>query len=485
MASSIGTIYNATIGSSELEPDNEHTLFTTNSSTTQIIKNIDLTLGTGLKLNGTYLEVNGHNAADLSSGSVSGELIIPPNSTVKIKDYSYPVTFYKEYEQFIDSSDYGWVNVHVRDETNGSIVHTFTQNKSATALQSTNNIVEILDGLHDHDANGTTSNERNANKYMSYIYHDNNSVQQAYNNYSYLHSFGNTPPTGNYRYVNYRPLMLDRDPRRGQQYACPLGGTCWYVNNMYDVTSNIVYAYGSLGTAQTSQTQYTRWNGQTGTTVSPATNQGSFSPSMTSSYPRGHCIGDWIFYVPSSGYSDRVYGIYLNTGQFFYFNCSGPNATIGGNYDFTVSINQATDKLVIWRSDGANSRLIRNVPEKTITELATLTPGGTQQINCDSTYITTPDNHARHTFASCQLSDQMDGGVGLIGHNTNKFHSIDFDGVEKYSHTQFSGALNTTVTYAQNRLWKRTMMPLTSAELSAAGISQPTMGIKIIGYTST
>lgn len=486
MASSIGTIYNANIGSSQLEPDNEHTLFTTNSSTTQIIKNIDITPGAGLNLNGTYLEVNGHRAADLTGKSVSGELIVPPNSTVKIKDYSYPVAYYKEYEQFISSSgNYGWVNVQVRDETNGNIIHTFTQNKSSHGFTSATNIVDILDGLHDHDANGSTNAERTANKYMNYIYHDNNSVQQAYYSYSYLHSFGNSPQSSQYLYVNYRPLMFDRISERGQQYVCPLGQACWYVNNMYDVSSGYVYAYGSLGTAHTSQSQYTRWNGHNGTPVSPATNQGSFSPAMTSSYPRGHCIGDWIFYVPSSGYSDRVYGIYLNTGQHFNFYIPGTNATIGGNYDFTVSIKTDTDDLVIWRSDGANSRLIRSVPEMKLSALKAVTIGGTKQVNCDNNLIGTPDNHARHTFSSCQLSDQMDGGVGLIGHNTNAFHSLDFNGNEKYQHTQFSGASNTTVTYSQNYLWKRTMMPLTSAELTAAGITQPTMNVKIVGYTST
>ena len=40
MANSVGRFYSATLGSTQFEPDGEHTLFTTNSTTTRIIKEI-------------------------------------------------------------------------------------------------------------------------------------------------------------------------------------------------------------------------------------------------------------------------------------------------------------------------------------------------------------------------------------------------------------------------------------------------------------
>ena len=492
MANSVGRIYNATLGDSQFQSDGEHTLFTTNSSTTQIIKEVSFSPQTGVTFDGGYLEVNGHNVGTLDSSgtSLTGEYIVPPSSTVKLKlPNTYPVAFYKEYEQFMGPQRL-YVNTKVRDQVTGTVTHTISENRSyadsSVASSHRNNIIDVVDA-RGYAASGANT-QHNPYYLMSYIYHDSNSVQQQYtipardwntgNSSSEIQQYG-AIPNGNYRGWAY-----DRDISRAmfQSINGITNLSMGYVPNMLDQTGGYLYTYGSLAyssSIRNTQTVFSKWNGVANS--SPATTQGSFSPSMTSSWPRAHCIGDWYFYIPSSGYNSQIYGISLKTGQFFSFNLS-VSWTSSGNYDFTVSIDQDNDRFVFWRPDGS-SQMRRAITPGTITEYESITSGGTSVVNCSSTNITIPNGSINTgTFASCQLSDRMDGGFGYQN-NSNVLVMCDIDGNELYSHSQFSGV--DTVTPTSNYLWKRTMGKMTASEISAAGISQPTFGIQVFGYTAT
>lgn len=90
MADTLAEIVNTTVTAENLD-DGEHTLFTTDGSTTQVIK--DITLKKGPNVPDTFsasLDVNGFNVATFTD-SASGTEIVAPNSTVKIKSPTYPL----------------------------------------------------------------------------------------------------------------------------------------------------------------------------------------------------------------------------------------------------------------------------------------------------------------------------------------------------------------------------------------------------------
>ena len=491
MANSVGRIYNATLGDSQLQSDGEHTLFTTNSSTTQIIKEITFNLNAGVKLTNAYLELNGHNVATISESgaSFSGEIIVPPNSTVKIKaPNTYPVAYYKEYEMAVSTSPhYLYVNTQIRDQETGTVTTSLTENKSNSNTSSANaqQYIDIIDARgFAQRVPGSGSSIYQPFYWMSAIYHDNNSVQKI--NLHQAQDFGEGH-TGSYpmfietkHSANYKGFAFDRDISRSMytnNLSASNGGPQAVLNTI-DFASSRFQVRGSLRYGESSIQDFTKWNSVAGS--SPATSQGSFSPEPTSSYPRGHCIGDWYFWIPSNGYTDRVFGVSLKTGQFFqWYGMSGWGGT--GNKDFTVSIDSANDKLVFWRPVNSGT-IYRSVSTDTITDLEANTTGGTVSATISNTSKSFPrGSYNENTMGACQLSDRMDGGFGYK--NTAGEHvSCDYDGNELYAHSTFYGLDN--ITPNANSIWKRTLGKMTASELSTAGISQPTFDISVFGYTA-
>ena len=492
MANSVGRIYNATLGDSQLQSDGEHTLFTTNSSTTQILKEIRFDLGAGVQLTDAYIEVNGHNVASISASgaTLAGEIIVPPNSTVKIKAPStYPVAFFKEYEMTVsDSPHYLYVNTQVRDQTSGTVTTSLTQNKSNGATSSSNaqQYIDIVDARgFARRVPGSGSSLYQPFYWMSAIYHDSNSVQKINRHPGQDYGEGHS---GSYPITietgangSYRGFAFDRDISRSM-FTNPLSasnGGPEPVLNTIDQHSNTFQVRGSLNYGENSPQNFTKWNGVAGS--SPATSQGNFSPSLTSSWPRAHCIGDWYFWIPHSGYGNNVYGVSLKTGQMFNFNGMS-NWNTSGSTDFTVSIDTANDKLVFWRPTGATS-IVRSTSSDTITALESATPGGVPGKGVTNHTVSfAGGNYATNNFGSCQLSDRMDGGF-CYKNSGGDLVSCDYDGNALYSHSTFAGIDN--ITPYQNGLWKRTMGKMTAAEISSAGISQPTFEISVFGYTAS
>lgn len=491
MANSVGRFYNATLGDSQFQSDGEHTLFTTNSSTTRIIKEIKFDPQVGVDFSGGYLEVNGHKVASLdkSGTNLTGEFIVPPSSTVKLKlPNTYPVAFYKEYEQFIGPDDKGYLNVQVRDQTSGTVTHTITQNQTSSTLNGIANHTNIID-IIDYKAHGESSTSGSSlfdpYYFMSMIEHDSNSQQRTYlfktNEWGRYNS-GGFPIIyqGPFLQQNYKGYAFDRDIDRGMNVENN-GTINERLPNMLDVESNIIYAYGSCHVSFTGsnvKAQFNRWGGVANAT--PVTAQGQFSPSMTSSWPRAHCIGDWYFWIPSSSYSQNCYGVSLKTGAYFQFNFNS-GWTTSGSVDFTVSIDSENDKFVFWRPT-SSGQIRRNICNTTITELEAVTASGQQTIQTSYTDHNFPNgNHNQNSFGACQLSDRMDGGFGYMNSNY-QLVQCDIDGNELYTRSQFVGI--STQTQSQNRLWKITMGKMTASEISAAGISQPTFNIQMFGYTA-
>ena len=89
MADTLAEIYRNTLTSSSFDSNGEATIVTTDSSTSHVIKNIQVSdTDTNVPINGT-LKVNDFDIVGLTANS-SGSEIIAPSSTVKVKTSATP-----------------------------------------------------------------------------------------------------------------------------------------------------------------------------------------------------------------------------------------------------------------------------------------------------------------------------------------------------------------------------------------------------------
>ena len=92
MADTLAEIYRNTLTSSDFDSNGEATIVTTNSSTSHVIKNIQVSdTDTNVPINGT-LRVNDFDVVGLTANS-SGSEIIAPSSTVKVKTSAIPFNY--------------------------------------------------------------------------------------------------------------------------------------------------------------------------------------------------------------------------------------------------------------------------------------------------------------------------------------------------------------------------------------------------------
>tara|TARA_R100001443_G_scaffold117148_1_gene140154 strand:+ start:6799 stop:8085 length:1287 start_codon:yes stop_codon:yes gene_type:complete len=92
MADTLAEIYRNTLTSSSFDSNGEATIVTTNSSTSHVIKSIQVSdTDTNVPINGT-LKINDFDIVALT-GNSSGTEIIAPSSTVKVKSASIPFTY--------------------------------------------------------------------------------------------------------------------------------------------------------------------------------------------------------------------------------------------------------------------------------------------------------------------------------------------------------------------------------------------------------
>ena len=120
MADTLAEIYRNTLTSSDFDSNGEATIFTTNSSTSHVIKNIQVSdTDTQIPVNGT-LKVNDFDVVALT-GNSSGSEIIAPSSTVKVKATGLPIN-YVDYE------------IAMRTTGTNYITHTIATASGVTAL---------------------------------------------------------------------------------------------------------------------------------------------------------------------------------------------------------------------------------------------------------------------------------------------------------------------------------------------------------------
>ena len=115
MADTLAEIYRNTLTSSDFDSNGEATIVTTNSSTSHVIKNIQVSdTDTQIPVNGA-LKINDFDIVGLT-GNSSGSEIIAPSSTVKVKSSAMPLT-YLDYDIALRTTNTNYVS-HIEATVN-------------------------------------------------------------------------------------------------------------------------------------------------------------------------------------------------------------------------------------------------------------------------------------------------------------------------------------------------------------------------------
>lgn len=442
MADTLESIYlNTSLGSTELD-DGEHTLLTTNSTTRYVIKDMHVNGTSGLT--NTYLELNGFNVGSISSNA-TGSLIIPPNSTLKIKTTDYPFVFTRERLTFLDSQDYLVYRETYSNPLMGSNLGTpitmVSVYQPTRYYQLTRMYYKVISGT----------------PYLHYTTSDNNSVQHL--------RYATTTAHGSIRNDNYRPFGVYEHPTLG------------YIG-IYFEGNNLYYTDLDANPTGSSWQNPSNWGG--------TKNNGSYDPT-TSSYPRGFVQFGYFWYRRSNSYT-AINAVNLTNGTQHQFNMGG-GAPTSSNH-FTVTHRKSDDKFLFWKQTGGGAIEVA-ISDETKTALDATNQSGNNDV---STSGPTSGAHnslnLTNNFKNANMSSNVAGfdeNGNLIYQDTNNLLvTLGIDNTVISTTTSNSYDINGTIrtplsTGNFHRLEKTTM---TASEATTAGLTGSSFGIQLLGIKS-
>ena len=440
MADTLESVYlNTAIGSTELD-DGEQTILTTNSTTRYVIK--DMYVSDTSNLTGTYLELNGFNVGSLTSNA-TGSLIIPPNSTLKIKTTDYPFSFIENFTWFSNSNSAAF-QIQYKDNAGNVVGSTIEHSGSGHIQQHT----DVISDVHYAPDNA-------GNAYLYYHTNDNNSVQRAY--YWTL----SNDNVSSIRNESYKPFGLH--------------------NNKFYYFENATLKVKDLSSSPTGGSfsdfnNVSNWNG----------GNNSYSPYPTSSYPRGRASHGFFWIIPNSSYSNYIYAVKLegsNAGQYYYIVFPN-NMSMSSHRDFVISPDETNNKLYIYRHNNSGSiyqHIINNW-----TAFQAVNQNGTANYSPDTNNtITTPDGSIlQNGMASVQFGSLLNGGM-TYHNNQQEMIELDNNGLKvnetSASSISFDGYGHSS---PSNGFWKN-QRALTQSEVTALSLTAPTFGVQLLGIKST
>jgi hypothetical protein len=436
MADTLETIYlNETLGLTELN-DGEHTILTTDAATSYVIKDMYVK-NTDFLTSDTRLELNGFDVGSLTSNA-TGSLIVPPNSTLKVKSSTYPIKYVEE-STTVTSEDY-----IPRFE---KVVKRFGETSPEVVIDSvTSSVPFSSDGLNIINMSYNVAN--NSTPYFYAETHDNNSQQKLY--VSALTGSAASVTSTNY-------IALGTGFKENGDFI----GYRSNSNNFY------VKDFDAYPTAAPDS--------------SPRLLSTTVNPYPTSSYPRHFFAFDHIWFVPSSSYPTQVYALNVNNGAFKSYTGLYNWGSNSSNNFLTVSHDVSTDKLYIWRMDGTANAIVTEISQ-TKTEFLADNSSGAKGVVTPGTRIT----HSKTRNAGWPtlgiVSPLSDGGV-MFRSSTNTFESIDVTGettADPISTASVTVAGITSPVY----YYRKSSRVLSTAEAVAAGVTLLTFGIQLLGVKS-
>ena len=441
MADTLESVYlNTSIGATELD-DGEQTILTTDSTTRFVIK--DMYVKDTSSLTNTHLELNGFNVSGITSNA-TGSLIIPPNSTLKIKTTDYPFSFFKSREWAVTSGDFGYKETFTNQ--NGTTQGTPFEYYYSGALGYYHDITDVMKTRQ----NNTTTD------FLHYTTNDNNSQQSYY----YINTSTNSSAQNDF--VNYSPFGLFN----GKAYSFRAN------SNMDEIDLAANPTSGSMSASN--------FGGQ---------RSNSYSPHSTSSYPRGHAAHGFFFYVPSSGYND-LYAVNLENGCFHKFE-TGTQQTwtvSSNNGQFVVSIDEANDKMYLYANKGNNTDKIQWVFDnfssiKALDNTTNPNVHNYSSVTSNSSHTSTGGNHSGSNMSMRTMGYDTSGGFYYKNSSHELVHvDKNFNVVGTNVSSLSVGTQN--ITNPSYGFVKREEK-LTASQASAASLVAPTFGLQLLGIKST
>ena len=459
MADTLESIFQATsLGGTELN-DGEHTILTTNSTTSFVIKDMH-TNGTSSLAN-THLELNGFNVSGITSNA-TGSLIIPPSSTLKIKTTDYPFSFIEQKDMMGTGANNTVISKTFLNpdgsELSGATKLGYTQ-------ASTPNNTEVVDVEF-----GKSSSDNK--EYIFHAKHDMNSSQvlAATENGSDGHSNTNhNVATG-----SYDPFAFGYNSTYGH-IAVQLNGQSlryWPLNSSYTSPS------ANLSPVNPS-------NFGNGNRANGSYNQ------TQSSYPYMVGAHNFIWYWRGSSYLGEMWAINLENGQDFFCNL-GQNASPHYNFvagadsnHMVVSYRPSDDRFIVWwATNGSTIRWF--VISETATQMRAVNQTSYSTITKhESGSFSVPMNSMMTSYRNSNVLG-FDINGNLIYHNSgNGLTVVDTTGTQVGSNIPsartFAGATHSDDSRLNTRRFKR----LSQAEATANNLIAPTFGIQLIGVRVT
>jgi len=431
MADTLDQIFmNTSLGATELD-DGEHTLLTTNSSTSYVVKDMGL-INASILSSDTHLELNGFNVSSATTNA-TGSLIVPPNSTLKLKSSTYPISYVQDEVMALVSGRPYYEKI-ARQST-----ETTEQGTKVLEIAATNTFTSS-------PANALKVNYNVPDSGPGYFYmqtHDNNSAQGVYR----------LTATGTQQESIYQNYVANGTGRmiNGDFIGFTNGGS-----NFYKVDLDASPQAGFTATLF----------------------QSGVNPHPTSSYPR-HAFGaDHVWYIPSSNYNGHVYAISMNTGNVRYYTGLA-GVTMSGMNFMCVSTDEVNDKIYVWRGNGATFE-VTEITESLTSFLSNQSQTGSKAST--QTTVTPPQAISTSNPTSATLTPVPGGGIMYRGSN-NRYYTIDVDGNEtanNFAHSSVViGGATRSVDY-----YEKSTRTMSAADATAAGITQPTFGIQLLGIKS-
>lgn len=458
MADTLESIFlNTSLGATELD-DGEHTILTTDSSTSFVIKDMHVN-GTS-NLTNTYLELNGFNVSGITANA-TGSLIIPPSSTLKIKTTDYPFIFIEQ-RDIMALNNNSTILAKTYLNPDGTAVSGVSQEVAHTKSSTSNNTQ-----LQDMEFGISSTN---SNRYAFFYTHDMNSstILRGVQDTGYNHA--NSEDT--MYSTSYDPTGFGYNSTYGK-IAVQLNGASlqyWQLDGAYAgpgaMTATIPTNFGNGNRANGNYQQ------------------------TTSSYPYGFGAHDYFWYVPSSSYTSHLYFINLKNGQDFRFNINtSPSAfthMLGSNDNhLTVSYRPSDDRFIFWTIN--SNTIYYAVMNETKTTLDAVNQTTRYEVGkFAGGSFSTPVNSIMQSYVNSAVSGFDINGNFIYQQTGGGLVAADTDGAQVTLSDSGSTRSFGGVSYASdNRINTRRHKRLSSAEATALSIPSPTFGMQLLGVRST
>lgn len=480
MAEAFKKLFDSTLNQDNLN-DGEHTLLSGGNN--KVIKSISVT-SPDIALKDTYLELDGVNIGSLKAAkggtaTLEGYQILAPTSVLKLKTNDFPIVAEKvigvcndgtklRYYSYIEDSAGNAV-----DTSNTSLQFQWESYDNVGSLSYSGQIIDLFKPAQ--AANGTNN--------ISYIAHDDNSVQVYYvtraletgGTYGYSPAIGYQMTYQNYKTFGFRDHRKEvsasgQGPTRNASY-----------DRFFSMNGQTFEQHDPYNSPNT-------YNVTTHTASPWWTSTSHPSPHPTSSYPRGGVYHDMYCYIPSSGYSGSLYIKNTITGAFYEANL--PVALQFTHGSFVLSVDHSSDDWYVYYHSANNTITQLKGPwswsemlgstgaaapsaVNTRKQIASSGWAGTKSITATGLY---------GAFHGGQLGYTATGGVRYRDSN-NVMYTLDKTGALKYSYTSDPKFGNSGGSISS--VWRHYGHPIPTSVASAAGLNTADLKVTITGIEQT